>query len=49
VNRAPYYWSGGLGTIIRKSAAELNKDMMWDFFVCTNSPATSVHDVAHYA
>lgn len=49
VNRAPFYWSGGLGTLIRKSAPEVKKNMMWDFFVYTNSPDTSIHDVASYA
>jgi len=48
INRAPFYWSGGLGTLIRKSSIELKKDLMWDFFVYTNSPDTSVHDVASY-
>jgi len=49
VNRAPFYWSGGLGTLIRKSADKVKKDFVWDFFVYTNSPATSVYDVANYA
>ena len=49
VNRAPFFWSGGLGTLIRKSTTEVKKDMLWDFFVYTNSPDTSVHDVANYA
>jgi len=48
-NRAPYYWSGGLGTLIRKSSPEVKKDMMWDFFVYTNAPETSAYDVASYA
>jgi len=49
INRAPFYWSGGLGTMIRKSAQEIKKDFVWDFFVYTNSPATSKYDVANYA
>ena len=49
INRAPFYWSGGLGTLIRKSADEIKKDFVWDFFVYTNSPATSQYDVANYA
>ncbi|KAL7562467.1 hypothetical protein ACA910_005441 [Epithemia clementina (nom. ined.)] len=49
INRAPFYWSGGLGTLIRKSADVIKKDVMWDFFVYTNSPVTSVDDVASYA
>lgn len=49
VNRAPFYWSGGLGTLIRKSSPKEKKDLMWDFFVYTNSPETSVFDVANYA
>lgn len=49
VNRAPFYWSGGLGTLIRKSSSEIKKDFMWNFFVYTNSPDTSVFDVANYA
>ena len=49
VNRAPFYWSGGLGGLIRKSSAPVKKDLMWDFFVYTNSPETSVTDVAAYA
>ena len=48
INRAPFYWSGGLGTLIRKSAPKVKKDLLWDFFVYTNSPDTSVHDVASY-
>lgn len=48
INRSPFYWSGGLGTLIRKSAPEVRKDLLWDFFVYTNSPATSVFDVANY-
>ena len=49
INRVPFYWSGGLGTAIRKSSPEIKKDMMWDFFVYTNSPETSVDDVARYS
>jgi len=49
INRAPFYWSGGLGTLIRKSSPTLKKDLMWDFFVYTNSPEASVYDVANYA
>ena len=48
INRAPFYWSGGLGTLIRKSSAPEKKDLLWDFFVYTNSPQTSMHDVASY-
>lgn len=48
INRAPFYWSGGLGTLIRKSAPKERKDLLWDFFVYTNSPKTSVYDVANY-
>lgn len=48
INRAPFYWSGGLGTLIRKSSEEVKKDFVWDFFVYTNSPDTSVYDVANY-
>jgi len=49
INRAPFYWSGGLGTMIRKSAEEAKKELLWDFFLYTNSPATSVFDVPNYA
>lgn len=49
INRAPFYWSGGLGTLIRKSSPTIKKDLLWDFFVYTNSAATSVNDVANYA
>ena len=49
INRAPFYWSGGLGGLIRKSSAPVKKDLMWDFFVYTNSPETAVADVAQYA
>jgi hypothetical protein len=49
INRVPFYWSGGLGTLIRKSSPEQKKDLLWDFFVYTNSPDTSVYDVANYA
>jgi len=45
INRVPFYWSGGYGTGIRKSADPIVKDMMWDFFVYVNSPITSVVDV----
>lgn len=48
INRTPFYWSGGLGTLIRKSSAPIKKNLMWDFFVYTNSPKTSVNDVASY-
>jgi hypothetical protein len=48
INRAPFYWSGGLGTLIRKSSLPEKKDLVWDFFVYTNSPATSVHDVSAF-
>lgn len=48
INRSPFYWSGGLGTLIRKSAKEENKDFLWNFFVYVNSPDTSVHDVPSY-
>jgi len=46
INRAPFYWSGGFGTMIRKSADPVVKDAIWDFFVYINSPETSVIDVA---
>lgn len=45
INRVPFYWSGGYGTGIRKSADEAAKDLMWDFFVYVNTPTTSVDDV----
>jgi len=45
INRVPFYWSGGFGTGIRKSADESAKDLMWDFFAYVNSPITSVGDV----
>lgn len=48
INRVPYYWSGGLGTAIRKSAEPIKKDLLWDFFTYTNSPDTSVHDLVEY-
>jgi hypothetical protein len=48
INRAPFYWSGDLGVLIRKSSPEHKKDLLWDFFVYANSPETSVHDVANY-
>lgn len=47
INRAPFYWSGGLGTLIRKSAEPSKKNLLWDFYVYTNSPDTSIYDVAH--
>eukprot|EP00977_Amphora_coffeiformis_P029692 scaffold42408_cov176-Amphora_coffeaeformis.AAC.1 len=49
INRVPLYWSGGLGTLIRKSSPLIKKNLMWDFFVYTNSPETSVNDVARYS
>lgn len=49
LNRAPLYWSGGLGNMIRASSPAEKKDLLWDFFVYTNSPDTSVRDVASYA
>ena len=36
INRVPFYWSGGYGTGIRKSAEKPQKDLMWDFFVYVN-------------
>jgi hypothetical protein len=36
INRVPFYWSGGYGTGIRKSAEQPQKDLMWDFFVYVN-------------
>lgn len=45
VNRVPFYWSGGYGTAIRKSAEPASKDLMWDFFVYVNTPITSIDDV----
>lgn len=48
INRVPFYWSGGLGTLIRRSAKQEHKDLLWDFFVYTNSPTTSVYDVSNY-
>jgi multiple sugar transport system substrate-binding protein len=48
INRAPFFWSGGLGTAIRKSSEEVKKDLLWDFFTYTNSPATSVTDLTAY-
>lgn len=48
MNRAPFFWSGGLGTSIRKSAPKVRKDLLWDYFVYANSPDTSVYDVASY-
>ena len=44
INRVPFYWSGGYGNGIRKSADPVVKDMMWDFFVFVNAPTTSVDD-----
>eukprot|EP00930_Biecheleria_cincta_P068366 TRINITY_DN5574_c0_g1_i4.p1 TRINITY_DN5574_c0_g1~~TRINITY_DN5574_c0_g1_i4.p1 ORF type:complete len:1004 (+),score=184.27 TRINITY_DN5574_c0_g1_i4:103-3114(+) len=49
INRAPFYWSGGFGTMIRKSADETRKNVIWDFFVYINDPDTSVMDVSTYA
>ncbi|KAL3920421.1 MAG: hypothetical protein SGILL_003273 [Bacillariaceae sp.] len=49
INRAPFYWSGGLGMLIRKSSEPAKKDLLWDFFVYTNSPETSEYDVASYS
>jgi len=48
INRAPFYWSGGLGTMIRESSPALKKDLMWGFFIYSNSPDTAVYDVANY-
>ena len=45
INRVPFYWSGGYGTGIRKSADPAAKDLMFDFFVYVNTPITSVDDV----
>ena len=45
INRVPFYWSGGFGTGIRKSASPEAKDLMWDFFVYVNTPITSKSDV----
>ena len=45
INRVPFYWSGGYGTGIRKSASPEAKDLMWDFFVYVNTPITSKSDV----
>eukprot|EP00571_Detonula_confervacea_P002410 CAMPEP_0172315400 /NCGR_PEP_ID=MMETSP1058-20130122/25061_1 /TAXON_ID=83371 /ORGANISM="Detonula confervacea, Strain CCMP 353" /LENGTH=1336 /DNA_ID=CAMNT_0013029473 /DNA_START=176 /DNA_END=4186 /DNA_ORIENTATION=+ len=45
INRVPFYWSGGYGTGIRKSADPIKKDLMWDFFVYVNTPITSIDDV----
>ena len=45
INRAPFYWAGGFGNAIRKSADPKAKDLIWDFYVYVNSPETSVHDV----
>ena len=45
INRVPFYWSGGYGTGIRKSAKSEAKDLMWDFFAYVNTPITSIGDV----
>lgn len=45
INRVPFYWSGGYGTGIRKSAEPKKKDLMWEFFSYVNSPYTSLDDV----
>lgn len=45
INRVPFYWSGGYGTGIRKSANEKAKDLMFEFFSYVNSPITSVNDI----
>jgi hypothetical protein len=45
INRVPFYWSGGYGTGIRKSASPEVKDLMFEFFSYVNSPATSVDDI----
>ena len=37
INRVPFYWSGGYGTGIRKSADPIAKDVMFDFFVYVNT------------
>jgi hypothetical protein len=47
INRAPFFWSGGLGTAIR-SSQEVKKDLLWDFFTYTNAPVTSVNDLVDY-
>ncbi|KAK3238909.1 hypothetical protein CYMTET_51119 [Cymbomonas tetramitiformis] len=48
INRAPYFWSGGLGTVINKASGEDAKDMLWDFFVYTNAWEQSAYDIAMY-
>jgi len=45
INRSPFYWSGGYGTGIRKSADPKAKDLMFDYFVYVNTPITSIDDV----
>mmetsp|Transcript_5419 Transcript_5419/g.7092 ORF Transcript_5419/g.7092 Transcript_5419/m.7092 type:complete len:986 (+) Transcript_5419:173-3130(+) len=45
INRVPFYWSGGYGTAIRKSAEPKAKDLMYDFFLYVNTPITSIDDV----
>jgi hypothetical protein len=45
VNRVPFYWSGGYGTGIRKSADPDAKNLMFEFFSYVNSPITSVDDI----
>jgi hypothetical protein len=45
INRVPFYWSGGYGTGIRKSADPKVKDLMFEFFSYVNSPLTSVDDI----
>ncbi|CAK9074987.1 unnamed protein product [Durusdinium trenchii] len=49
INRAPFFWSGGLGIVIRKSAPKELKDMLWDWMVYTKRVETSAKDVASYA
>ncbi len=44
-NRVPFYWSGGYGTGMCKSASPEAKDLMWDFFVYVNIPITSIYNV----
>lgn len=45
INRVPFYWSGGYGTGIRKSADPDVKNLMFEFFSYVNSPITSVDDI----
>ncbi|CAJ1381343.1 unnamed protein product [Effrenium voratum] len=45
INRAPFFWSGGLGMMIRKSAPANLKNLVWDFMVYTNSAYTSAQDI----